>query len=565
MDKFCVDVIAATPNPQQTVWAAMHQDYSESYVLDTKEKWPDEQRAGELIVKHLLAGDRGHYGCYDAETEVLTSGGWVYWPDVQNWHNLAAIDIQTQEVKFEVPIALQKYKHVGQIYKLEGQQLDTAVTLDHRMVVKRRRKDGSWTNPYFEQAADVVGKPRRYLKSGFLVKSERSGWKNPWGIPPVEFAKLVGFFVGDGMKPRPADQIRFRLIISRKIDFLYSLGIPVEKKAGDRYTINLSGIGQWFLDKCYSVNGEKCLPEGYLTLSPEEVEGLLEGLKNSDGNIKRTNWRYASTSIYLLDQLQSLLHLNNLSGNWSLSHEENDKHKASYYLHISDRNSPRVEISQATRSRSYSESLELYDGFVYCATVSTGALIIRRNRKVMVSGNCLEHPQITFNVGYFPHSMMQQIRTHRVGVSFDVQSFRYTGQRIINVALGQQDVEEVFYLRPVGKYTNRQGKRYFYSEEQRAEDLKWCIDACQHYKKRIEEGLSEEHARGLIPFDARQHFVLSCNLRSLMHLLDLRWKKDAQLEAQKFCELLYVHLENWCPSVAQWYLENRAQKAKLSP
>ncbi|MEO8893688.1 MAG: FAD-dependent thymidylate synthase, partial [Coleofasciculaceae cyanobacterium] len=144
-------------------------------------------------------------------------------------------------------------------------------------------------------------------------------------------------------------------------------------------------------------------------------------------------------------------------------------------------------------------------------------------------------------------------------------SFRYTGQRIVDVLEGKQDVEDVFYLRPVGNYTNRQGKRYFYSEAQRDEDLNWCKEACQHYKKRIDEGLSEEHARGLIPFDARQHFVLSCNLRSLLHLLDLRWKKDAQLEAQKFCELLYIHLENWSPAVAQWYKDNRAKKAKLSP
>ena len=144
-------------------------------------------------------------------------------------------------------------------------------------------------------------------------------------------------------------------------------------------------------------------------------------------------------------------------------------------------------------------------------------------------------------------------------------SFRYTGQRVIDVAEGKRDVEEVFYLRPVGKYTNRQGKRYFYSEEQRAEDLEWCFLCCKRYQKRIDEGLAEEHARGLIPFDARQHFVLSCNLRSLLHLLDLRWKKDAQLEAQKFCELLYIHLEKWSPAVAQWYKENRAKKAKLSP
>jgi len=177
----------------------------------------------------------------------------------------------------------------------------------------------------------------------------------------------------------------------------------------------------------------------------------------------------------------------------------------------------------------------------------------------------VEHPQIVFNVGYFPHSMMQQIRTHRVGVSFDVQSFRYTGNRIIEVAEGKKDVEEVFYLRPVGNYTNRQGKHYFYSEKQRQEDLEWCLQACKLYQKRIEEGLSEEHARGVIPFDARQHFVMSCNARSLMHILDLRWKKDAQLEAQKLCELLYLHFEKWSPALAKWYMESRAQKARLSP
>lgn len=177
----------------------------------------------------------------------------------------------------------------------------------------------------------------------------------------------------------------------------------------------------------------------------------------------------------------------------------------------------------------------------------------------------LEHPQITFNVGYFPHSMVQQIRSHRIGVSFDVQSFRYTGQRIVDVATGDRNVEEVFYVRPVGKYENRQGKKYEYTENQRQADVQWCIEACKRYRERIKEGLAEEHARGLIPFDARQHFVLSCNMRSLMHLLDLRWKRDAQLEAQKFCELLFSHFEKWSPAIAHWYEDNRARKARLSP
>ena len=72
----------------------------------------------------------------------------------------------------------------------------------------------------------------------------------------------------------------------------------------------------------------------------------------------------------------------------------------------------------------------------------------------------MEHAQIVLNVGWFPHSVMQQARTHRVGVSFDVQSMRYTGDRICRAAAGELDLEEVFYLRPLGQYSNRQGKRY---------------------------------------------------------------------------------------------------------
>jgi thymidylate synthase (FAD) len=177
----------------------------------------------------------------------------------------------------------------------------------------------------------------------------------------------------------------------------------------------------------------------------------------------------------------------------------------------------------------------------------------------------LEHPQITLNCGFFPHSTMQQMRTHRVGISFDVQSFRYTGNRIVEVADGKRDIEEVFYLRPLGAYSDRQGKRYEYTEELRQQDLEWCLAGCKRYQERIDQGFSEEHARGLIPFDVRQHWVLSANVRSMLHLLDLRWKLDAQLEAQQLCELMWEPFKAWVPAIATWYEANRLKKAKLSP
>jgi thymidylate synthase (FAD) len=176
----------------------------------------------------------------------------------------------------------------------------------------------------------------------------------------------------------------------------------------------------------------------------------------------------------------------------------------------------------------------------------------------------LEHPQITVNAGWFPHSVMQQARTHRIA-SFDVQSGRYTGQRIIQAAQRQRDLEEVFYLRPVGTYRNRQGKSYSYTKEQRLQDLAVCDAAAQRYAAQIADGRSEEHARELIPYAIRQHFVVSVNLRSALHFMDLRAKKDAQWEIQQFCDLLWPHVIEWVPEVAGWYSEHRLHKARLAP
>ncbi|NEP88147.1 MAG: FAD-dependent thymidylate synthase [Okeania sp. SIO2C2] len=178
---------------------------------------------------------------------------------------------------------------------------------------------------------------------------------------------------------------------------------------------------------------------------------------------------------------------------------------------------------------------------------------------------CIEHPQITFNCGFFPHSVMQQARTHRVGVTFDVQSYRFCSGKVIAVAEGKTDIETAFYLRPVGEYSDRQGKKYYYSAEQREQDLHWCLEAAKKYKLDMEFGMSEEHARGKIPFDYRQHFIVSFNCRSLLHFLDLRWKKNAQLEIQKLCELMWPHVQYWVPNIAEWYEQNRLGKGKLSP
>ena len=224
------------------------------------------------------------------------------------------------------------------------------------------------------------------------------------------------------------------------------------------------------------------------------------------------------------------------------------------------------QVIYAAMHQDYSENFVYEERDSWPSEEKCGEIIVKR----LLNGDrghygCLEHPVITFNCGYFPHSVIQQATRHRL-LSADVQSFRYTSTQVLEVATGDRDIESVFYLRPVGDYSDRSGKKYHYSEEQRANDLLWCMESAKRYYRDINEyGMSEEHARGKLPFDYRQHFVVSFNCRSLMHFLDLRSKKDAQLEIQILCQLMWNHFQEWVPQVAEWYQKNRLGRAKLSP
>ncbi|WP_338442279.1 FAD-dependent thymidylate synthase [Synechococcus elongatus IITB4] len=577
-----VEKLQAYSNPQQAIWLAMHQDYSPRAVVDQLEKCPLESEAGRAIVKHLLSSDRGHYGCYSADTEVLTSEGWVAWPDISQEHELAAVDIHSGATHFERPKAVQEFevKQGDLLYEATSQRINFAVTLDHRMVISHRSQHG-WSNWCFAPAASVIGRAVRYRLAGVLVDEDREiPAEVPEGVNLINLFKLAGFFFGDGLRThgKKPNCLRFRLRRGRKIRYLKSLGFSVADKAGDRYTVSCGRVASW-INNHFSSSSSKRLPRFITRLPLPLLKALLDGLKNSDGTIRRNTWALDSTEKEALDLLQAACHLNNIPTSLVLNNpnegENHTNHAPCWRLRFSGYGEyARFEAAQNGRTKGI-ETLKKYEGRVYCATVSTGALIVRRNNKPIVCGNCLEHAQITVNACSYPHSVIQQARTHRIGVSFDVQSFRYTGANIANFwnqyGYKPEDeqleaIEKLIYFRPPGIYSDRTGQAYQYTEAQIVEDKHLALEAIHLYAHKFNtHNYSEEHARGMLPFDYRQHFVVSLNARSLMHFLDLRAKKDAQLEIQALCHQLMEVFERWAPELANWYRTTRWTKARLAP
>ena len=112
-----------------------------------------------------------------------------------------------------------------------------------------------------------------------------------------------------------------------------------------------------------------------------------------------------------------------------------------------------------------------YEKFASWSEEKLGELIVDKCVKYQHWG-ILESPNMSFICEGFPHSVIVQARTHRVGVTFNVTSQRYTGKRVIKLAdyIFSQDqdfntpglfekVADLFYFRPEGDYVDREGNK----------------------------------------------------------------------------------------------------------
>lgn len=175
----------------------------------------------------------------------------------------------------------------------------------------------------------------------------------------------------------------------------------------------------------------------------------------------------------------------------------------------------------------------------------------------------LEHASLTLMLRA-DHNTIMQLRTHRIA-SFDVQSMRYSGARVEKVARGELPPEDVFYVRPPGKYRDRQGDPYEWTQDDVEESLAIAVSSAMDYAGLRAKGVSEEHARSVLITTYYQNAVATFNLRGWLHLLDIRLKADAQDEIRLLMDLVALEVQRWAPEVYGWWSLHRRAKAILAP
>lgn len=124
------------------------------------------------------------------------------------------------------------------------------------------------------------------------------------------------------------------------------------------------------------------------------IESFLKGYLLGDGWTDNLNERSVTSSPGLADDIQELWLKVGMSasiatkeeGTWSIKGQSGKTRKSYVVTQKNQSRASLVDSDMVPKIKPFD-----YSGFVYCATVPSGTLIVRRHGKAMVTGNCVEY------------------------------------------------------------------------------------------------------------------------------------------------------------------------------
>jgi ribosomal protein L37AE/L43A len=332
------------------------------------------------------------------------------------------------KLEYHKPTAVHKYKNPwGKMYEVDSQQIQLCVTPNHRMYVKKRHhKDYGL---YF--AETLFGKRVRYQKNCEYHPEEiieTCIFEAP-GLEPLEvnvndWLVFFGIWIAEGYCSKTGNTITFSAHKQRVKDALKkccdNMGIDIRmSKCSSNGKLDIWSI----LDariandlRPLSVGAiKKYLPEWVWELNMEQSQLLIESLLLGDGYINKSNAHlYYTSSEKLADDVQRLA----LHAGWSANiytrkgleagHEFTIRGKtyttnadALAVTIVKKKNYPEINHSHVVKQRGHKHDKWIdYDGYVYCCTVPSGVIYMRRNGVPCWTGNSRHGQKGTIGIMY---------------------------------------------------------------------------------------------------------------------------------------------------------------------
>lgn len=374
------------------------------------------------------------YGCYDEATEVLTKAGWKYFKDITYDDEFATLDADGETLIYQRPTDIVKEHYTGLMYHLENRGVNFLVTENHNLYVAKgsyyyhEKNNRKITYPFELVVPDkYFGRDKRFKKGATWVgnnpygdtfhidgydltnnmsvnQCERTYHHDGIDVDLISWLKFLGFYVAEGCTSNSTKKYGTEIAIAYNpedeeelvCELLRGIGVEPRQSANTKKFYN-AVIGRWLLENCGHLAPNKKVPDFIKDLPPDLIEVFLQYLYIGDGHKNPTSHILTTTSKQLCDDVCELL----IKAGYSFSYftrlprsNNNPKHQ----IHVSGKyqtyeinwlKGTCVEIDNSKHPKSLIEQYERYDGMVYCATIPSHVLYVRRGGKGAWCGNSM--------------------------------------------------------------------------------------------------------------------------------------------------------------------------------
>ena len=357
--------------------------------------------------KDLFPNMEGRWECYDDKTEVLTESGFKHFKDVKLSDKIATLNPDTEYLEYNYPIQKQVYPYEGDMLELSKSRLiSLSVTPCHNMYVCKHPRS---KNKKFEfcEAAKLEDAYEFQLKKNCLWEGQLFPAKLPGigEIPMSDYLEFMAKWLSDGYvtssRKKDGSINGYRIYFCKqktnkrkKIEFLLrrlKINFYKTDKGFGFYNVKLYHYLEQFGHAL-----DKFLPKELKNLPSSELRKFLSFYIEGDGTISGKRSCIYTSSKKMRDDIQEIIQ----KAGWSSSYRGDCREgvysdKVGYII---QKNAPNFAItinkerlcpSLGKRNAGVSFKRIPYKGIVYDLTVPNHIMLIRRNGKIVWSGNCL--------------------------------------------------------------------------------------------------------------------------------------------------------------------------------
>lgn len=360
--------------------------FPKQLVIDHIKSWSNE---GDIVYDPFG-------GCYDYKTEILTNRGWILFKHLKKDDKVASLE--NEELKFVNYSNFISYKYKGKMINFKGREIDLVVTPNHNMFISKRKtynknikKIKNRFTLYYDDYQFEKAENTKTLSKVKRVSDKYIGYYtkiNSFNNMNIKYwLMFLGFYLGDGYFSKCKNsygRVGFHLKKNRKKEYINKIMkyFPIEwntsgNKNGKgyiRYYTSNHEIVDYF--KTFGNCFNKFIPDNIKQLPKKYLKYLFDGLINSDGCIDNCTKRityYSSNKKLIDDVMEICLKL----GKPCIITQRKRNRKYVYCLYISSLKEARLHKKKDIK----------YNNFVYCITVPSHVLLIRRNGKPCFCGN----------------------------------------------------------------------------------------------------------------------------------------------------------------------------------